>query len=70
MKTQADSTSVLGTPPGEVEPLAPGGDLETSFLPPRPAPRSHSLRIRVYDYCPEHGYHTDPELPNADDPGL
>ena len=60
MSTQADSASrALGTPPARVEPPAPG-DAETSYLPGPPQP--FPLRIRVYDYCPEYGPHTDPEL--------
>jgi hypothetical protein len=39
---------------------APVDDPEKSFLPSPPP--THQLRIRVYDYCEEHGFHTDPEL--------
>jgi hypothetical protein len=61
--TQADSPHGLGMPPVGVEPPATGGDPEISFLPPPPI--THELHIRVYDYCPEHGFHTDPELAPA-----
>lgn len=29
---------------------------------PVPSLREHVLTIRVYDYCPEFGYHIDPEI--------
>lgn len=60
MTTQADSAQALGMPPDGVESTVTGGDPETSYLAPV---REHVLHIRVYDYCREHGYHTDPELP-------
>lgn len=44
---------------------APVDDPESqaaSMLPPRPPAPAHELRIRVYDYCREHGPHTDPDL--------
>jgi hypothetical protein len=65
MTTQADSAAALGMPPDGVESTAPAGDHETSLLPSRPSPTSHELRIRVYAWCAEYGYHTDPDLPGA-----
>lgn len=58
--THADSATVLGMPPDRVESPASGGDPEVSFLPPPPS--GSFLRMRVYDYCPEYGAHTDHEI--------
>lgn len=61
--TQADSAQALGMPPDGVESTAPAGDPDTTYLPARRAP--HELSIKVYDWCAEYGFHTDPELPGA-----
>lgn len=28
--------------------------------------RTHTMTIRVYDWCPEYGAHLDPDLPGID----
>jgi hypothetical protein len=60
--SQADSAaSALGTPPDGVEATA-----QTSPQAPSRQPHESFLAIRVYDYCREHGPHTDPQLRAAE----
>lgn len=56
--TYADNATALGKSrnPEDETPVATRP--QDTTLPPIP----HQLRIRVYDVCPEHGAHTDPEL--------
>jgi hypothetical protein len=56
--TQADSSRELGTPPDRVESPATGASIAST----RDPITGHGITIRVYDYCREHGAHTDPEL--------
>lgn len=60
--TYADTTPVVGRSRNEATaPAVPATPPPiASTLPPRP--RACGIRIRVYDFCAEHGAHTDPQL--------